>query len=637
VCGICGLAGWGNVELVRAMAALLRHRGPDGEGTYTDDAARVFLGMRRLAILDPEHGTQPVSSEDGSVWAVHNGEIYNHRRLRRELEARGHRLRSASDAEVLPHLYEEHGERFVERLEGMFAIALWDARRRILVLARDRLGIKPLYLWQGGGGLAFASEVKAFLPLPGFSARLDAQALHFLLNVRYVPGRASLFAGVERLPAATCLVWERGARRERRYWQPPPPDRSIQTRDECVEVVRDALERAASEHLESDVPLGLFLSGGLDSSVLLALVSRHRPGLPTFALGFGDPGDELERARRTARWYGTEHHESTLPRASLATYPRVVWHVEEPKVNASQLFSLAELARRRVTVALSGLGGDELFGGYRAHDIAGWLAPIDRALGPRSRGVVRALREPLAGLLRSFGGLRWDLARRALDVVLAAGSPARRYLLLRNQWEHDRRMVDRIYTPAFARQVESSLEAFFAPWFDAEPDDPREALLRAELVCKLPDDFLVNEDRMAMAHGLEVRVPFLDHRLVELVYGIPARVRLGRRPYKPLLSAALGHLLPPGLAHMTKQGFAFDSYRLYRRCLRDVARRELDEAFIREQGIFRWELVRAILEHPPSAHLRWHYHLLWLILGLKVWQRLFVERLPLADCGVGVD
>lgn len=628
MCGICGTIGFGSADHLRAMAQALIHRGPDDEGVFAQPEEAVFLANRRLSIIDPAGGQQPVSSEDGSVVAIQNGEIYNFQELRTALIAKGHRFHSRTDSEVIPHLYEEYGETFPRYLDGMFAIALYDKRARRLILARDHIGIKPLYIWQRDGRLAFASEVKALLQIPCIDAAMDLNALHFLLNIRFIPGQRSLFAGIRKLAPASVLVWENGRTREERYWRlETSPNPSIRTPEDCIEETRHLLARAVKKQLVSDVPLGLYLSGGVDSSSLVAMAAPEMTQLKTFSLGFNEPTDELADARVVADAFRTEHREMTIAFDALSMFPQVTWHVEEPKENAIQLYLLSRFASQHVKVALSGLGGDELFGGYRLFDYLRPLAPLHHVVG---RGFNLALLWPLRNvfslMVSHLGSMQFDLAKRGLDYLFSLGAPERTYLILRNMWEYDRRLFRAIYTPEAQQQIERGVEAFFSPCFQQPVSDMREAVLRAEFAFKMVDDFLLNEDRTSMANSLEVRVPFLDKELVEFAFSIPASVKFAGGELKTVLKAAMIGVLPDATLKKPKWGFTFDSFWQFQKDLRSRAQAELTEPFIRQQGVFNYPFIRNILDHPPHRWMRWHYFLLWLILGVKIWEELFIRK-----------
>ncbi|MDF1535695.1 MAG: asparagine synthase (glutamine-hydrolyzing) [bacterium] len=635
MCGICGTAGFGDGATIRKMAASLTHRGPDDEGFFESRNPALFLANRRLSIIDVEGGKQPVYSEDRSITAVQNGEIYNFQELRRDLESKGHRFASRTDSEVIPHMYEEYGEDFPKHLDGMFAIALWDVRKRKLVLARDHVGIKPLYLWQRGRELAFASEVKAFTATGRFNAEMDLGSLHFLTNIRFIPGKRTLFKGVRMLPPATSLVWEEGASRELRYWQPPAkPDAAIRRPEECAEQTRTLLASAVNRQMVSDVPLGLYLSGGMDSSSLVAMAAASGHGkVKTYSLGFDEPTDELADSRLVAEKFGTDHHETTIGFDALSMMPLVTWHVEEPKENAIQLYLLSRYASQHVKVALSGLGGDELFGGYRIFDYARPMVFPERLVG---RGLNRALLWPIRNLLTALtgnlGSMKWDLAKRGMDGAFSLGVPERWYPILRNMWEHDRRLFTSIYTPETQKKIQSGIEAFFEPFFKNSSQDIREDILRTEFRFKLVDDFLLNEDKTSMANSLEVRVPFLDRILVEFAFSIPAEVKFAGGELKTVLKSAMGGILPAKTLEKPKWGFTFDSFHQFQKDLQGLARMELTKEFIDDQGIFQYGFIKEVLDHPPHRWMRWHYFLIWLILGVKVWEDLFVNGKAPENC-----
>lgn len=635
MCGICGTAGFGDPGMIRRMTDTLIHRGPDDKGYFDSPDRMVFLANRRLSIIDVVGGRQPVFSEDGKIIAVHNGEIYNFRELRKDLESKGHSFKSQTDSEILPHMYEEYGENFCTYLDGMFAIALWDAVNGKLILVRDHVGIKPLYIWNSGSRLAFASEVKALLKADGITASMDTDALHSLLNIRFIPGKRSLFKNIGKLAPGSILVWQDGKHIERRYWElSSEPDRSIRTVEDCVAETRDLLEKSVRKQLVSDVPLGLYLSGGIDSSSLVAMASRSTgKRIRTYSLGFNEPTDELADARAVAQAFGTDHNDTTIKFNALSLFPEVTWHVEEPKENAIQLFLLSRYASQHVKVALSGLGGDELFGGYVIYNYLRPTVPLQRVIGRQiNSGLLWPIRNFISMLVGHLGSMRFDLARRALDGALSMGIPERSYLILRNMWEHDRRLFKTIYTQEAASRIEHSVEEFYAPIFDSRYGDVREDVLRAEFTYKMVDDFLANEDRTSMANSLEVRVPFLDKDLVEFAFSIPAEIKFAGGELKAVLKKSMEGILPPETLNKPKWGFTFDSYYQFQKDLKGLAERELTESFIREQGLFNYRFIKSILHHPPHRWMRWHYFLLWLILGVKVWEDLFIHNKKPGEC-----
>jgi asparagine synthase (glutamine-hydrolysing) len=631
MCGIAGLVGGGDRETIEAMCRAVAHRGPDRTGFH--EGPGVLLGGCRLRIIDLEEGDQPVYNEDRSVCVVYNGEIYNHRELRVELEKKGHRLSSRADTEVIPHLYEEEGEAFLNRLNGMFAIALWDRKRGLLLLARDPVGIKPLHYWRQGAFLAFASEVKSLLRVPQIPRAMNPQSLHWLMNLRYLPGEATLFEGVRRLMPGhrlRCCAGEVTVGPYHRWDFSPDPALEGEALEEEV---RRRLEGAVRRQLESDVPLGVFLSGGIDSSALVALA---RPGvsgsLRTFTLGFGEPTDELESARRVAEHFGTEHHALGVGPGGLRELPHAVWACEEPRVNQLQGYLLARFASRTVRVALSGLGGDELFGGYDIYRYLGWGDRLRRGV-PRfvREGPLRAPCSALAGGIGRWGGFRRDRVRRGMALGSVLDRPERFYLLLRNAWEEEPRLLSEIYTKDFLERIQPGrLIDFFAE--HVRPgDDLRSFVLRTEFQTKMVDDFLLNEDRNSMTHSIEARVPFLDLDLVRFALRIPTSRKLPRGRLKGLMKDSLRGILPPWVLDKPKWGFTFSSYHRFQQDLRPLVETLLTEERLNRQGIFRHRYVRRVLDHPPDPRLRWHYFLLWMMTAFQVWEDLFLADRPAAD------
>ena len=635
MCGLAGMIGpEADATVVQRMMAALRHRGPDESGVLSRPG--VCLGHQRLSIIDLSTGRQPIANEDETVWIVFNGEIYNFRELRSELEAKGHRFTTRSDTEVIVHLYEESGATAFARLDGIFAFALWDDRRRCLFLARDHFGVKPMHYQWDGTTLRFASEIKALLADPAVPRELNVQGLHDFLNVRYLPGHETLFAGIERLPPAHYLRWHDGALSLQRYWQLSVDEEPTVTPAAWAEGIRERLVDAVRRQLVSDVPLGVYLSGGLDSSALVAAASGCASApLQTFTLGFGEPTDELADARVVANRFHTVHHELTLGADPLAELPAVVWHVEEPKVNIVQGYLLARFAREQVKVALGGLGGDELFGGY---DIYRYIAPLQglhRWIPRRVADGPLAWFSRLAYDVQEHAGLRWHEHRLGLQWLASVGNRARMYALLRNAWDYNPDLAGRLYGPALRDLRLRPVEDIFAPYFYNNGTSMVAQALRAEFETKMVDDFLLNEDRVSMAHGLEVRVPFLDRQLVEYAWRIPAALKLDRGETKALFKRAMTQWLPPETLAKKKWGFTFSSYHQFKKDLKEVAERVLTRERVQEVGWFNYGWIRRVLDHPPHPRLRWHYFMLWMMVGFEIWRQTFLTPSlgprPLAD------
>jgi asparagine synthase (glutamine-hydrolysing) len=623
VCGIAGTFGFGDPELIRAMTDTIVHRGPDGDGFFVDDG--ICLGNRRLAILDVPGGGQPVTNEDGSVVAVYNGEIYNYPELRALVLERGHQLHTTCDTELLPHLYEDEGLGFLSRLNGIFSFALYDRSRRALFLVRDPLGVKPLvYAWRDGR-LAFGSEAKAVLASGLLRAELDEASLHLAMNVRYVPGERTFFRGIHRLPPGHVLEVTDGSVHHRPYagidWE---PDESLSLND-WIEGIRHHYQAAVIRQLQSDVPVGVSLSGGIDSSSIVAMLSRGgRHGIKTFSLGFGEPTDELADARFVADTYGTDHHEVVLREPVLKYLPDAIRHTEEPKVNSLQLYLLHRFIGEHVTVALSGLGGDELFAGY---DIYGYLARTDRLRSGAGRTLTRVGAPALDWTARrgaALGRPPADLRVRQLEWLASADDGARHYLLLRNAWDFNPALARRVYTPDFLAHLQTTTRDEYDPYFDGG-SGLQGQVLRAEFATKMVADLLHNEDTMSMAHSVESRVPLLDLELVRFAARIPDRHRFGSG-MKGLLKQALRGILPDRVLDKRKWGFTFDPVEQFDKDLGTMARELLTPARLSLGGIFNPVFVQRVLAAKPHQRLRWHYFMLWQMIGVELWNETFTKE-----------
>ena len=625
---MCGIAGYWNfgtgrpsdASVVCAMVRSLAHRGPDEEGFLIDRSAAI--GMRRLKVVDPAGGHQPMPNEDGTVHVVFNGEIYNHRELRRELEGNGHRFRTRSDTEAIVHAFEQWGPACVERFNGMFAFAVWDAPRQRLFLARDRLGIKPLYVHEGPDGVVFGSELKAVLAAPWVPVEWDLEALDDFMTYEYVPAPRTLVQAVRKVPAGTTLLYERSVRsapHTKRYWRLTAGETGPTTPDEAADGLRQRLQVSVRRRLMADVPLGAFLSGGIDSSVIVALMAEETPGrVRSFSLGFSDPTyDELPYARLVAQRFATRHREEIVTPQIVDLAERLAGYFEEPfgDVSAFPTFMLSELAREEVTVALSGDGGDELFAGYdvyRAHSWATrlrvitrgpawWLA--DRLLdrlppSPSKKGPLNTAKRFSEGLRRptDLEHARWwvfaDLAeRRALyDSALTA------QLHGRDCFEYYRN-----------RLAEGAAAGFRG----------LQRQLYADITGYLVDDILVKLDRMSMAVSLEARVPFLDHDVVEYAMRIPAEWKLRGRESKWILKRAFRDALPPGIARRGKQGFSIPMKNWLRGPLRPLLLDLLDAQRVRERGWFDTAEVHRLVDEHLRGRAN-HAHRLWCLMSVEL-------------------
>ena len=625
---MCGIAGWvgaggGNREVLDAMLKILEHRGPDDTGRYLDGEAA--LGMTRLSIIDLVTGQQPMRSEDGAVTLVFNGEIYNFRDLRGELQARGRRFATRSDTEVLLRAWEAYGPACVDRLRGMFAFAVWDARRRRLFLARDRVGKKPLYYWHRDGVLVFASEPKALLRHPAVGRALDLTALEHYAAFGYTPAARSIFDGIAKLPPGHTATLAGGVLSVARYWTLPAGATAARPapREELLGRVRAEVRDAVRARLEADVPLGVFLSGGVDSSVIVACMRELNVGrLATFSVGFGADlsHDERPYARAVAQRFETEHHEEVLEPKAADLAAAVVRYVDEPFADSSAIPTLvvAEATARHLKVALSGIGGDETFGGYPRY--LGVRLSEAWARVPR---VLRAGPEALARWLPDSAGSRnlGDWARRFAD---GAGRPMpERYI----GWTRffDGQALDALATPALARHFGSDVEApHRAAWAGRRDGDAVDGAWRIDLATYLPDDLLTMADRMSMARSLELRAPFCDHRLIEFSLTIPAAAKLEGFRLKALLKAAFADVLPPTVVNRRKQGFMIPLSRWLRTTLRDLVDDTLAPERVRARGLWRPEVVaRLVREHLAGA--RTHGDRIWTLVILELWMREYLD------------
>ena len=626
MCGIAGIVSLSDrgVELaeLQAMCSAMVHRGPNSGGAYVGPG--VALGMRRLSVIDLQTGDQPIRNEDGSVWVVLNGEIYNYRELRRDLTSRGHVFSTSGDTETIVHLYEEYGVDCVDKLRGMYAFALWDARARQLLLARDRIGIKPLYYTVSGGRLIFASELKAILELPEIERTLNWQAVDQLFTFSVTPAAQSIIEGVRKLEPGHVLVAAPDREpRVSKYWDLRfEPDHS---RSEAYFVarLRELLEESVGLHLASDVPLGAFLSGGIDSSAVVATAAGLTSGpVKTFSIGFADADyDESAHARTVAAHLGTEHHELVLEPNALDIVEELAWFLDEPFGDASAIptYMVSKLAAEHVTVVLSGDGGDELFGGYDKYVVES---------REREYQVPAALRRMLAvASSRMPDGMR---GRNFLHHFSLTGS--NRYLDAGTLFRRD--AMQRL----FRREAFAEL-APFDPYGDADrhlaqaPGHWLSALQYLDVKSYLPLDILAKVDRMSMGHSIEARVPLLDHVLVEFAATIPPDLKLRKGTTKYILKQAMRGVLPDAIIDRRKQGFAVPLGRWFRGQLAGFARDLLLSDSSQRRGLFNRAYLEQLLAQLDSGRqLDLH---LWTLISFEMWCRTFLDRVACAPRPLG--
>ena len=625
MCGIAGIVRFNPREVVeearlKRMRDVLRHRGPDGEGLWIDGP--IGLGHRRLAIVDVAGGQQPMTNEDETVWITYNGEIYNHATLRPGLEAKGHRYQTRSDTETILHLYEEEADRCVESLQGMFAFALWDRPRERLLLARDRLGIKPLYYSVTDQELLFASEIKAILAVTPERPALNHAALPEFLATRFLAGDETFFQGIRKLPPGHVLTWSlAGGPRRRRYWSlPTGTDDSRAGLGERSDELRARLEATIRSHLMSDVPLGLFLSGGLDSSGLAALMAPMvSDRIRTFSVGFDDSGsNELPFARLAARAVGAQHHEVVLsPDDFFGSLPRLIWHEDEPISFPSSiaLNFVSQLARPHVKVVLTGEGADELFLGYNWYRLTAWNEQLGRryrawtppALRRGVRHAVSALPRPLRRYAsRSFLALDPGVRAVCYENFSVFSDTWRRSLLV------DRQLMEA--TDPYREQLRC---------FEQAPGSTLDRMSHADLQTYLVE-LLMKQDQMSMAASIESRVPFLDHELVEHVVRTPAQYKIRGLTTKAILREALRDRVPSEILRRRKLGFPVPFGRWARERFAPLIRDTILGPRALARGMFAREpLERLVAEH--EAGIANHADRLWLLLNLEIWQRIFLD------------
>lgn len=629
MCGICGIC---NIysrdraerEVVEAMCSTLRHRGPDDRGVHC--AGPAAIGMTRLSIIDLAGGHQPLPNEDRSTWIVYNGETYNAPDLR-ELLRRDHLFRTRSDTEVLLHAYEEWGEEMPGKLRGMFAFAIWDGRRRSLLLARDRLGIKPLYYAIAGDWLVFGSEIKALLQAPWLKRELDPEALHAYLSFNYIPAPMSIFKGVRKLPPGHLLRCGGGEVRVSRYWDLDCAPRRTQDRETCARELRELLGDSVRAHLLSDVPVGVLLSGGIDSSAVTALAALNSSGrIKTFSVGFEEKSfNELRAARAVAAAYGTDHHEDIVRPDAAALIERIVDHFDEPFADSSALptFLVSQMAAREVKVVLSGDGGDETFAGYMTYTADAMAEAYQRI----PRLLRRRLIEPLVARI-PVSDEKVSLDYMAKRFVAGADLPP---LERHHSWklifgEQDKR---RLYARdwADAAGLADPVSILAAHYHALDGLHFITKLQYVDTKTYLPDDILTKVDRMSMAHSLETRPPLLDHHLVEYAASLPARMKLHGMRRKVILKHAVRDLLPASLLRRRKHGFSIPLAAWLRRDLRSLLADALSPERLRRVGIFDSDEVGRLLRDHIEARRDLSRNL-WGLLMFMIWHDRYMARAP---------
>jgi asparagine synthase (glutamine-hydrolysing) len=640
---MCGIAGFvdspdragrnpeARLDLVHRMCEVIAHRGPDDEGLWADE--RATLGMRRLSIIDLSTGYQPIHNEDRTVWVVFNGEVYNYRELRRDLEARGHQFYTSSDTETIVHAYEQWGQGAIERLRGMFGLAIWDARTHTLLLARDRIGIKPLHYARVGGRLYFGSEIKSLLEAPDLPRDLDLDALDHYLSFLYTPRDGSIFRSVRKLPHGHLLTWCDGTVQVRKYYELPTEEDYTGSEADAAADLRAVLTSAVRSHLVSDVPLGAFLSGGIDSSLVVGLMAEASGGhVKTFSIGFDEPSfDELKHARRVANHFGTDHHEFVVKPDGVAILDQLVNHFDEPFADASAIptWYVSEMARRHVTVVLSGDGGDELFGGYDRYVPHPRVVAFDRYSPRAFRRVaaIAAARLPHGARGKNFlRHVARDDQGRYLDAIRFFSTDEKPVLLTRD---------------VAARLCEIDPEARLAMHFERYSALPWPSqMMRFDAETYLPEDVLTKVDRMSMAHSIETRVPLLDNEVIEFASRLPSplKIKSGRR--KHVLKEVAARLLPREILDRRKQGFGVPLGVWFHGGLHELFADTLLSRESLQRGYFEPGFVRRIADEHLSGR-RDHSLRLWQLVVFERWFQRYVthagNRVPYSAPGLPLE
>jgi asparagine synthase (glutamine-hydrolysing) len=616
---MCGIAGFidqqrsrENAEhLIDAMCKVIRHRGPDDQGVWADNG--VALGMRRLAIIDLAGGQQPIFNEDHSILVVFNGEIYNYQQLQQELRERGHHFQTTSDTEVLVHAYEEYGDDCVLHLRGMFTFAIWDIQRQRLLAARDRFGKKPLNYYWDGQRLIFGSEIKSILEA-GVPRAVNSIALDEYLTYQYIPAPHTLFQDIYKLPAAHLLIYENGAIRTKRYWELPFTATCNDDEETAIERTHALLEEAVRIRLMSEVPLGAFLSGGVDSSTVVGLMSQmmSQP-VKTFSIGFEeDDFSELAHARQVAQHFGTDHHEFVVRPDLVSVLPQLAWAYDEPFADASMLptYYVSKLAREHVTVVLTGDGGDEIFGGYTRYEREVAIQRIPQLVRSMLGLGSSLMPEGMRGKKR-FNMMRRDLATRYARTFtpFPVGSRAA------------------MYTPEFAALVQQhNSYQWLSDMFQTAPrGDIITQLQYVDVRSYLTDDILVKVDKASMFNSIETRSPLLDQQLAEYVASLQPTIRVRNGVLKSLLKKVAADLLPAEILHRPKQGFGVPIKHWFRGELTGYAHDLLDSPRAQQRGIFQPQFIRNLLQSHAGTTLVNHSDAIWALLCLELWFQAYMD------------
>ncbi len=610
MCGICGTVGFKDEKLLEQMCRVITHRGPDDFGFYSDDTAG--LGHRRLSIIDLSTGHQPIHNEDKTLWIVFNGEIYTYQQLRKELLDKGHRFSTKSDTEVIIHLYEEMGRECVQKLRGMFAFAIWDTRQKELFLARDRLGIKPLYYTQSAGKFLFSSEIKSLLQSPEVRPRLNEFALDRYLSFRYTPGPDTMFQGIKKLRPGHTLHYKNNTIRIKKYWDIDfQPDNNLSF-NSLSRKFEEKLAESIKLRLISEVPLGAYLSGGLDSSYIVALMSRlSGKAVDTFSVGFREEKyNELDFAQIIADQFKTNHHKLYAESDCGELLEKIIWHLDEPLADAAVIptYMMAKLTKRHVTVVLSGEGADELLAGYPKYKVLSLIFGTNFILPSRGWNQIASLFNKNIDFYRLFSSLG------------AGKDRAMAYMKLTSVFSGEEK--NNLYSARLKKNLreQEPTEKFIQPYFESG-QDALSQLLHLDIKTWLPDDLLLKNDKMTMAHAIEARVPYLDHELVEFMASLPSKYKLNLFQDKYIMRKAMRDTVPRAICRRRKTGFTVPLGNWFAGGLKSIVAEVLNKETVERQGCFNWKYVEHVLKQDLNN--QYYRRQFWALFTFALWQKVF--------------
>jgi len=608
MCGICGIVGAEEKEVLRKMSDTIEHRGPDDHGYFFDNS--VSIANRRLSIIDLSTGKQPIHNEDETIWITYNGEVFNFAELKKDLEKKGHRFYTHTDTETIVHLYEEYGDRCAEKLRGMFAFAIWDAKNKKTLLVRDRLGIKPLYYTLVNDKLIFGSEMKTILVHPDVKRIINQNSLYHFINIGFFPDPETIFSGIKQLLPGHVLMFQNGKIKIKKYWDIQVKT-ALRSEEYFAKKLLEILEESVKLRLISDVPLGLYLSGGIDSTTTLAIMKKYSDSaVKTFTIGFGDNSDELKDARFVAEHFDSDHTEVVEDGKNiLKAFPQIIWHFDEPTRITTPLYFLSIAAKKKVTVALQGLGGDELFAGYKRHNLFTYKKFIPKSL-QFSKGVVKYIP-------------KFKNIKKAILAVGSAKTEEEFYIAIRNTLSSEDEKE--IFQTSFLKNREK-LHEFFKPYFkQIRSKDLLDKVLLLELKTNLPFDLLKITDRETMAASIEARVPLIDHKLVEFSFTIPSYLKLNRGDSKYILKKAVRDLIPKQVLEKKKQGLTLEPSAWFND-FKDFANGIFDENKIKSEKYFNYSFIEHLMSKKFNPKYENTYQRFWRILSFEVWKKMYIEQ-----------